>query len=413
VQCPGMTHGLTRATVRSWRDFRPSWGRGFALTAGRSRRFTSVSCYDSRCCWTCGWTIAAPYVASRLCDAGMDGCYIDVGSISYSGHIDLISLQWDEELCHAVGLPVGMNPKVLKPTDQVGRLGGSAAREIGVPEGCPVFAGIGDFPAAVLGGGILDQGQLGEVLGTASMIFGTSGDSVLPLDWGLRASRSAIEGVWIVFALIPGGDLVAWARKTLADSAHVWLDDRADHQSLQALWSQLQDAFFVPLSDDRGTWVGMRADVSAAELMGTVLEAQAFEHEFARQRILRAVNGSGQDIPIRIVGGSGAKNPRWMELKAAVADREVLVREGIDPTLFGSAIIGGVAVGWNSDVASMAAAFESKSLAGTYHSVRCEIGETEVAKDRLRRYVQMKAAACKWSSACNGDHVDAGCQESP
>lgn len=340
-----------------------------------------------------GWTIAAPYVASRLCGTGRDGVYIDVGSIAYSGLIDIASLAWDEALGEAVDLESRIHPKVLEPAEIVGTVQRAMATEIGIVEGCPVFAGIGDFPAAVLGGGIDHGGGLGEVLGTASMIFGTTEHFVTRLPPGLRIGRSATSGVWIVFALIPGGDLIAWARRVLASDAATWLDDNAGAEDADATprWSRLRDVFFVSLPDEQAAWIGLRADVSSKELMGAVLEGGAFDHQMARDRILGVIGTVPHDAPIRIVGGSGASNQEWMGLKATVAAREVRVRQGADPTLAGTAVLGGVAAGWSDNAAMMASVFADSPLGATYEAIPPDSESQRQTSDRFQRYRKLAA----------------------
>jgi sugar (pentulose or hexulose) kinase len=68
-----------------------------------------------------------------------------------SGVLDLASRDWDPALLHALGLPRAFFPDVRPSGSLLGGVTAAQAAQTGLPEGLPVFLGIGDNQASFLG----------------------------------------------------------------------------------------------------------------------------------------------------------------------------------------------------------------------------------------------------------------------
>jgi sugar (pentulose or hexulose) kinase len=68
-----------------------------------------------------------------------------------SGLFHLQERRWDQETLRALGLPSEIFPEVRESGDRFGGLCSEAARAAGLPEGLPVFVGMGDNQASFLG----------------------------------------------------------------------------------------------------------------------------------------------------------------------------------------------------------------------------------------------------------------------
>jgi sugar (pentulose or hexulose) kinase len=68
-----------------------------------------------------------------------------------SGALDVGAGKWDAAVIAALGLPPAMFPEVRQSGDPLGGLTAEATARTGLPEGLPVFVGIGDNQASFLG----------------------------------------------------------------------------------------------------------------------------------------------------------------------------------------------------------------------------------------------------------------------
>ncbi len=80
-----------------------------------------------------------------------DKWVIDPSQAAFLGLYDSIKLSgWIPELCQLLGLENSQLPQILFADQVAGKVTRSAADQLGLPEGCPVFAGLVDTSAAML-----------------------------------------------------------------------------------------------------------------------------------------------------------------------------------------------------------------------------------------------------------------------
>jgi xylulokinase len=86
---------------------------------------------------------------------------------------DLERQVWKREACAAVGVRVEQLPPIHSAHEVIGQVTESAAAAIGhgLRAGTPVVAGGGDFAAATLGAGVVDEGEACLMLGTAGNLL--------------------------------------------------------------------------------------------------------------------------------------------------------------------------------------------------------------------------------------------------
>jgi xylulokinase len=78
---------------------------------------------------------------------------------------------WSQAGAGAVGVDPATLPRIVSSHHVVGRVTHKASGLTGLREGTPVVGGGGDFAAAALGSGVVDEGQLGLMLGTAGNLL--------------------------------------------------------------------------------------------------------------------------------------------------------------------------------------------------------------------------------------------------
>jgi xylulokinase len=243
-------------------------------------------------------------------------------------------------------------PRLVWPTEVVGRVTVEAAQATGLAVGTPVIAGAPDAPAEAVSAGVLGPGDVMVMYGSSIFMIAVVGESIVdPRMW---AAPFVFEGTSIVAGgTSTAGTLTRWLIELLwdeHDSAAI-----SDHYGEFAAWAAASPAGANGLDvlpylsgertpihdpDARGVIFGLslrhtRADVARAALEGI---AQGI------RRNIEVMLEIGVPIErIRAVGG-GVNNPAWLQ---AVSDclgrrQEVVSQRG---AAYGDAILAAIGVG--------------------------------------------------------------------
>ncbi len=243
-------------------------------------------------------------------------------------------------------------PRLVWPTEVVGRVSAGAAQASGLAAGMPVIAGAPDAPAEAVSAGVLGPGDLMIMYGSSIFMIAVVGETIVdPRMW---AAPYVFEDTSIVAGgTSTAGTLTRWLIGLLSgvsDSAAI-----ADHYGEFAAWAAESPAGAnglellpylsgerTPLHDPdaRGVIFGLslrhtRADVARAALEGI---AQGIRLN------VEVMLEMGVPIErIRAVGG-GVRNDAWVQ---AVSDclgrpQEVVARRG---AAYGDAILAAIGVG--------------------------------------------------------------------
>jgi len=124
---------------------------------------------------------------------------------------------WSQAGAGAVGIDRATLPRIVSSREVVGRVTHEASEVTGLREGTPVVGGGGDFAAAALGSGVVDEGQLGLMLGTA-------GNLLIPMAeprFDTRLINSHHVGVdrWLALGGTLCGAALEWFRAACACGA--------------------------------------------------------------------------------------------------------------------------------------------------------------------------------------------------
>jgi xylulokinase len=124
---------------------------------------------------------------------------------------ELESRRWEHKDLSSFGLRTEQLPPVRRAEEILGEVISAAARTIGhgLPPGTPVVVGGGDFAAAALGSGVIDEGE-------ACLMLGTAGNLLLP-------RRSPGTDDRLINAHHVGVDRWLSLGGTLSGGAHEWL----------------------------------------------------------------------------------------------------------------------------------------------------------------------------------------------
>jgi xylulokinase len=322
------------------------------------------------------FVVPGAFVAGRLCDLDATEAYVDTTYLHFTGLADTAQATWSPELAAGSGAELGKMPRIVAPTEVVGRLRAAAAADCGLLPGTPVAAGLGDTAAGALGAGIVVPGQLLDTAGTASVLALSTTAFRPDLSGTLVQMRGAVPGQWLALAYLAGGDLLRWLPGVLgAASLEVLVEEASGRGGARLLFVPHLGGRILPAAPGaRGAWVGLDLSQTRGDLARAVLESVAFEYAgflgVARRLFPDVAPGD-----VRVIGGGG-DDALWNRIKASVLGRPY-VRLGRESfSAWGAALVAGAAVGAVDDLGAMA-------LSST-----AEVGRTEPDPDLAVLYAR-------------------------
>ena len=274
----------------------------------------------------------------------------DVTNASRTLLMDLATLEWDEGLADAIGVPMSMLPEIVPSVGLIGRAGG-------VLDGVPLTGILGDQQAAMFGQAAFAAGDAKNTYGTGCFMLVNTGTEIVPSTTGLLTTvayqvgdgkaRYALEG-----SVAIAGAGVQWLRDNLG-----LIEEAAQVEALAGSVEDNGDVYFVPAfsglfapywrSDARGVIAGLTRFASAGHIARAVLEAVAYQ----TRDVLDAMR---QDAGIQLdelkVDGGMVVNELLMQFQSDILDVPVVIPEVAETTVLGAAYGAGLAVGYWSSV---------------------------------------------------------------
>lgn len=263
--------------------------------------------------------------------------------------------KWSKKLCDIMGFPIENLPKVVAPTEIVGRITAQAARETGLAEGTLVVAGASDTSLEILAAGAVRLGQSTVKLATAGRICVVTDRAyphpnlvnyyhVIPGRWypgtGTRSCAASYRWYRDTF-----GDYEEEKSKKVGKSAYYLLDEAASkipvgseglffHPYLLGEFTPYRDPYL------RASFTGFSMKHTKAHANRAVLEGVALSLRDCLA-VLQSLNMELKEV--MIIGG-GAQSPLWRQIVADVLGLEVK-KVVLDDSSFGAALLAGVGIG--------------------------------------------------------------------
>jgi len=294
------------------------------------------------------WLGAPEFVAHRLC--GALGTDPSLAGRTYA--FDLRAGAWDAPWLDRLGLSVDLFPPVLPSGAPLGRTGADLAG-LGLPAGVPVAVCGHDHPCAAVAAGAVAPGQAFDSMGTAEALLGALDQPPSPdaaLASGLTFGLLPLVGRWYwLGGLSSSGGALEWLRGILGDPP---LSYAGLQQLQESLGPEPGTLLFLPYLAGsgaprpdpaaRGAFLGLAANHTRADLVRAVLEGAAYQLEAIRQAAGALTRGALATIA---VAGGGARNRRWLQIKADVFGLPLRALADDEATLLGAALIAGAGCG--------------------------------------------------------------------
>ena len=257
--------------------------------------------------------------------------------------------RWSDELLALAGVPGDWFPEVRPSGQAVGEIPASAARALALPAGVVFVTGGLDQAVATLGAGVTEPDQ--AMIGTGSWEALTALTARPPRDGTpLRESGIALgpfvtPGLQAALATqVGGGSLIAWLRDLLAPGMPIGRFLRlAPDQVTDLLVLPHVEGSYSPWMDpaSRTAITGLSLETDRGRLVRAALEGTTLELRLNVERLGAAGIPVGE---LRCTGG-GARSGAWIQLKADVLARPMVIVDVTENGAFGAACLAGQGVG--------------------------------------------------------------------
>jgi glycerol kinase len=273
----------------------------------------------------------------------------DVTNASRTLLMNLSTLDWDEEILHALDIPRAVLPQIKSSSEVYGK-----AR--GVLNDIPVSGDLGDQHAALFGQTCFNAGEAKNTYGTGCFMLLNTGEKPVQSKSGLLTTLGyKIGNQKAVYALEGSiaitGALIQWLRDNLG-----LIQSSAEVEALAKTVEDAGGIYFVPAfsglyapywkSDARGVIVGLTRYVNKGHIARAALEATAYQ----TREVLDAMNAdSGVPLTALKVDGGMVFNDLLMQFQADILDVPVIRPKVAETTALGAAYAAGLAVGFWKD----------------------------------------------------------------
>ena len=273
----------------------------------------------------------------------------DVSNASRTMLMNLATLDWDDELLSAIGVPRSMLPEIRPSSEVYGEAKGTLA-------GIPVAGDLGDQQAATFGQAAYDVGDAKNTYGTGNFMLLNTGTEMVPSKSGLLTTVGWKLGDEPAVYCLEGsiaitGALVQWLRDNLG-----LIEKSEDVETLAATVEDNGGIYFVPAfsglfapywrGDARGAIVGMTRYVNKGHFARATLEATAWQ---TREVLDAMEKDSGVKLKELKVDGGMVYNDLLMQFQADCLQVPVIRPKVAETTALGAAYAAGLAVKfWNS-----------------------------------------------------------------
>jgi len=320
------------------------------------------------------------FLAWELTGGAGGGIHVtDVTNASRTQLMNLLTLDWDEEMLRAFSIPRALLPEIRSSSEVYGRACWDAVK------GVPLAGILGDQQAALVGQACFEPGEAKNTYGTGCFLLMNTGGQPVTSTCGLLTTVAYRLGSQPACYALEGsvaltGALVQWLRDNLGLIA--------SSDGIEALARSVEDnggVYFVPAfsglyapywkDSARGVIAGLTRYANKGHLAHAILEATAFQ---TREVLDAMEQDSGIHLATLRADGGMVANELLMQFQADILNRPVVRPVMRETTALGAAYAAGLAVGCFADLDDLRANWQADR---TWHPTM-----EEGQRTRLYRY---------------------------
>ena len=291
----------------------------------------------------------------------------DYSNASRTMLFNIHTLQWDAELCEALGIPTALLPEPRSNSEVYGRL---APDLPGLEDlaGIPVCGSAGDQQAALFGQACFTPGQAKNTYGTGCFTLMNVGDTPVRSRSGLVTSVGWQVGGKTVYALegsvFNAGSTIQWLRDELGLIRSAPECDRLAESVPDSGGVVVVPAFTglgAPYWDmyARGAILGVTRGTGRAHIARAVLSCIAAQ---VTDLMLAMRQDAGCDIALLRADGGASVSDVLLQMQADLLRIPVDRPEMVETTAFGAAALAGLSCGFWRDMDEIAALRRSQRM---------------------------------------------------
>ena len=277
---------------------------------------------------------------------------------------DLKTLDWSEELIKAMGLDIEKYPRAHPNKECLGYVNAKAAKETGIVEDIPVFAGGPDFTPGALAAGALFSGQGYYSMGSgANMITLTDNQAVASpyLISIIHAKGPQLRMLDGVQGSI--GYSMRWFRDNFAGLEQI--SSSVLENNISAFELMNMEAIktkpgaggliyipylfgkFHPILNPsaKGVFFGVSPTTTRAHMIRAIMEGCSYD----MYQSLKSSLNMGLNVDEIIATGGPSKSNMWCQIMADITNRKIKTVTAPEAAPFGDAILAGVGTGLFAD----------------------------------------------------------------
>jgi glycerol kinase len=276
----------------------------------------------------------------------------DVTNASRTLLMDLQTLQWDEGLATAIGVPMSMLPEIRASSEVYGEV-----RSGGGMQGVKIAGDLGDQQAATFGQTCFSPGEAKNTYGTGNFLLLNTGTEAVQSKSGLITTVGYKIGDEPAIYCLEGsiavtGSLIQWLRDNLkmiqaapeVEDLAQTVDDNGGVYIVPAF-----SGLFAPYwkSNARGVMAGLTRYVNAGHIARAALEATAYQS----REVVEAMDAdSGVKLESLKVDGGMVGNDLLMQFQADLLGVPVIRPQVAETTALGAAYAAGLATGFWGEI---------------------------------------------------------------
>lgn len=259
---------------------------------------------------------------------------------SWRGLVNLSTKQYSHKFLEVIGICEKQLPVIIDYTEIAGYTKNIQLEDMVLPEGIPVYVGLNDYYASLLGMGIQNVGDMFDISGTSEHLgiieetvnLGTRMVSGPYLKHNVHYGVTASSGASLDFGLqIYEGELVE-------------LEKARKHQP--PIFLPYLNGERAPIwdADARGMFFGISSGCTKEDMFYAVMEGVVFSLYHIYESM-----GKPKATMMKIAGGA-AVNPVLNQLKAEMFQIPVAVLEENDTSALGAVMVAAVGAGWYESI---------------------------------------------------------------
>lgn len=307
------------------------------------------------------WLLIEDFLNFMLCGRKAT----DYTMASCTAVFDQARKTWSDELLDRAGIERHLFSDVFPSGTILGEVTAAASKTTGLAVGTPVVLGGHDFLCGALPVGAFKPGVVLDVTGTWEVVLACAPKLELNqrlFQAGLALEAHVARNTFAGWGGAVAGEMLEWFRREYGYEAHQksqaagsvdwdWLMENAAKASAGChgtMFLPHLSGAASPVIDPKsmGAFVGLTNATTQGEMLRAIIEGLDYQFMDIVSELEAGLNIQSTEI---IVVGGATRNKFWMQNKADVTGRSIIVSDIEDASPLGAAILAGIGVGLYRD----------------------------------------------------------------